>query len=672
MKHPDYNFVDTAMGGVDRRNVVVTAAEVRGLLPADRVDCYCTWHRFPAIYYKHWQENVKERNGREHNSVGGYKGPSYADFLPFDVDGDTLEESQEVLARLLGYIDATWGKAPMRISYSGNRGYHLSIPASAFGGWDPSDALAQRLRGLALRIGGDLVDIDPKVYDKNRLWRITNSINSKSGRYKIQLSEAEALGDAGAIAEMAQEPRDFSNPAWDDAEPVGGLVDLWRAVCSEKKGKARTQVPVDGLFRTGLEEGGGRQQQAFDMVRQFRAWGMPPSGALAVLEMWDRGQEQSLKETDGDDELERIVQNVYGDDPGTADRITPESVLNLDDLLDKYDAYYKLTKERSVRLGIPTLDGFMRGIAPGEVCVVIAKTSVGKTAWAQNVLRNVSKTQGCESLFLSMEQPAAQALERWAQMTLGIEGREIYRQWEDDGFRPGLADELRKDAINRIWTCDLPHLKLEEVERVVWAAQGKGAELGFVVIDYLGLLDVKDLERSLYGQISEAARALKTLAKNLKMAVMALCQISRSPDDHGDKPLHLSSARESGAIEESCDFMVGLHRPHIERREGREDDTMIAQLLKNRKGRCGQVTCNFEGETLRISERSEGVYADGQDEGAAYRAPDAGGVPKAPVRDDRSGGGEDSQRTISYRESGDRPGDPPDWVTQRQPGEVES
>ena len=662
MKHPDYNFVDTAMGGVDRRNHVVTAAEVRGLMPGDPVDCYCTWHRFPALYYQHWQENVKERKGQTYNSVGGYKGPSYADFVPFDIDGATLEESQHILRQMLGYIDATWGQPEVRISFSGNRGYHVSFPAAVFGGWDPSEALAAHLKSLALRICGDLVEVDPQVYDRNRLWRLINTINSKSGLYKIRLTEGEALGDVEAIKALARGPRVFETPSWEDAVPVAGLVELWQAAREEPVSQKKA-VPVDGLFAVGLKEGEGRQQRAFDMVRQFRAWGIPPSGARPLLEMWNATLDVPLTETDGDDELIRIVENVYGDDPGKVNRITPDVVLDLDDLLDKYDAYVKLSREQGVKFGIPKLDNYTRGIAPGEVCTVIAKTSVGKTAFAQNVLRNLGLNEGTESLFLTMEQPAAQALERWAQMVTGLDGREINRTWsEDAGYRPSLADELRRSALDKVWTCEVSHLKPEEVEQVVWAAQGKGANPRLVVIDYLGLLDVKDLERSLYGQISEAARGLKTLAKNLNVAVVALCQVSRSPEDHGDKPLHLSSARESGAIEESCDYMLGLYRPHIERLNGQEDDTMVVQLLKNRKGRCGQVRCNFDGETLRITERAEeGAHADREDAGPVGGAPDFGGPAaevREPVQGTRRGDREPGTRDAagaSYRESADRP-----------------
>ena len=610
MKHTDYNFVDTAMGNVDRRNVVITLAEVMGRVPANRVDCYCTWQRFPVLYQQHWASNiVKFRNGSEGPSVGGYKGPSYADFIPFDIDGETLEESQGVLQALVGYIETTWGETPMRFAFSGNRGYHTAIPAAAFGGWLPSEALAPNLKALALRLGEGLVDIDPKVYDRSRLWRLPNSINSKSGLYKIPLTRAEAFGAVSEIRGMAAEPRQLDEPDWDDAEPVDGLVELWGAVCAEKP-KVAASAPVN-VFASGLVEGERRQESAFNLARSMRGWGVPPSAAVSMLELWDGAQAESLKVTDGPDELERIVHNVYGDDPGRADRISPDVILSLDDIAEKYTEYHQLTKQRAINLGLPDLDRTMRGISPGETCTVIAKTSVGKTAFAQNVLRNVGQDQGAESLFLSMEQPAAQSFERWAQMTLGSGGSRVYDRWEDVAYRPELLAEMRKDALNRVWTCELPNLKMDEVLQLAWAAQSKAPNLGLIVIDYLGLIDAKDLDRTLYGQISEAARGMKNLAKTLNMAVMALCQISRSPDDHGDKPLHLSSARESGAIEEACDFLLGLYRPNIERLNGAEDDTMVIQLLKNRKGRTGRVECDFNPSTLTIAERPDVVVTGG-------------------------------------------------------------
>ena len=118
-----------------------------------------------------------------------------------------------------------------------------------------------------------------------------------------------------------------------------------------------------------------------------------------------------------------------------------------------------------------------------------------------------------------------------------------------------------------------------------------------LAIDYMGLLDTRDLDRSLYGQVSRAARELKNLAKRRDLVILLLCQGNRAAGDDGDTPLNLHSARESGAIEESADFLLGLYRPDIKT----TNERICLQLLKSRKGAFGHWDFHFDTGNLRIT-----------------------------------------------------------------------
>ena len=609
MRHPEFCFADTAFGGMEHRNHPMRIQEILDAIPENPIDCSCTWHRFPNGYLEHFEGNWKERNGKRYQSVGGYRGPSYADYVPIDIDvpgdlGTARKVAMEFFARLeVDFnVDASSG---IRCWFSGSKGFHICLSAALFGYWPADALLAGRLRDLAVRLAGG-IEIDAGIYDVNRLWRIPNTINSKSGLYKIPLTPAEVVSCSAAdIAEMAREPRQMDWPAWDDTEVCPALLDLWKAVCAPKKqdkknGKA--VVSSSDMFRSDLQDGQGRDQHAFQIACRLRDWGVPPSGALTILDLWDRGLEQSLRDTDGEDIIEKKVQNAYGAVKDTESRISPDAVRSIAELAEDYGAYVKNLKANKISLGIPTLDRLMRGICPGEVCTVIAKTSTGKTLFAQNSLRNIARNGDASTFFASMEQPKAQVFERYAQIVTEDEGRYIESKWEEKSYREGVISSMMAELGDRMWTTDLPRLKMEEIEQLVRIAEERGGrKINVLVIDYMGLLDAKDLDRSLYGQISEAARQMKTLAKSLDVAVIVLCQISRAQDDHGNKPLHLSSARESGAIEESADFLLGLYRPYAGDEE-HDDDTIRVQLLKNRKGHTGEVDCYFDRRTLRIGE----------------------------------------------------------------------
>lgn len=607
MKHPDYCFVDTAFGSPNLRNNPMRIGDVPRAMPKNASNCHCTWHRFPQAYMDHYQQNWMVRDGKKYQSTAKYLGPSYADFLPFDIDSDSLLEAQSVAREFLARLESDFNiRDGVYCWFSGSKGFHILIASSVFGGWEPSPLLAGNLKKLAVRLAGD-VKIDTAVYDKNRLWRIPNTVNKKSGLHKIPLTIGEIVEmPLEAILDKAKAPRKMSRSKYDDAPIVEGAVVLWQAVQSEKL-ESKAKPDAGQLFDTALREGQQRDVRAFEIARRLRDFRVPPGMALEILKLWDANLEEPLTGTDGADVLEKKIQNAYGDVTAEGSRITLSAIRGADELAEDYDAYVQLIKQRQVTLGVPTIDKHIRGIAPGEVCTVIAKTGVGKTVFGQNMLVHVAAKHDTHSLFCSMEQPKAQVFERFAQMSMGREGREIESGWGDSFERLRIIEAVRERLLDKVWTIDVPHLRFEEIEDAKRLAEEKSGEtIGLLVIDYMGLMDAKALDRSLYGQISEAARQMKTLAKQLSVAVVVLCQVARSTADSGDLPLNISSARESGAIEESADFMIGLYRPNILKPEGKPDDTMMVQILKNRKGQTGiEVECVFDGARMRIGEREK-------------------------------------------------------------------
>src|SRR3990167_10392621 len=141
---------------------------------------------------------------------------------------------------------------------------------------------------------------------------------------------------------------------------------------------------------------------------------------------------------------------------------------------------------------------------------------------------------------------------------------------------------------------------MDELGHVLDRAQEKtGRQVNLLGLDYLSLLDMSDLDKTSYGQVSKAARQLKTFAKQREVSILILCHVHRGTGENEDSPLTIHSARESGAIEESADFLLGLYRPEM---KSENDDKVTIQILKNRKGKTGAWTYDFNGETMRITE----------------------------------------------------------------------
>ena len=331
MSHPYFQWVDTAFGGPQNRNHVVSLPQIKERMPDHHTDCYATWYRFPDAYPDHCQKT---------GSTAGYKGPSYADCLPFDFDHEedlagVLDQVRDFLRTLeLTYeIDGLHG---VRCYFSGHKGFHVLLSSALFGGWDPSPDLHKHLKKVALTIAQDHGMADPAVYDQNRLLRITNTKNSKSGRWKIPLEthEVQTLSIDQITELAAQGPREIEFPPWDDAKVAVPCAGKWQAILTAQPKKEAPKEPTT-LFPVGMKEGDGRDNHAFFLARRYRNKRLPRHETLEILKLWDTQQQDPL----GEQELEKKVNSAYSRATDTDEQdITPDQIKMAGDLFEEYQA----------------------------------------------------------------------------------------------------------------------------------------------------------------------------------------------------------------------------------------------------------------------------------------------------------------------------------------------
>jgi hypothetical protein len=591
LAYSDFHWVDTALGDWRHRNRPMVISKLRDALPEDPRDCFATWHRFPKAYAKH----VEDRG-----TVSGYDGASYADFLPIDFDGEDLGQVQQQVRDFLRVLEVNLevdGLQGVRVFFSGAKGFHVCLSAALFGGWEPSATLPRMLKDLAQRITKGF-ETDPAIYDQNRLLRLPNTINSKSDRWKVALPAGEVIRENidTIINDLANGPREVVWPAWEDVTPSPVCAAMWASVSRQEPREPRA-LDTEILFCTGMREGDGRDKQAFSIARYCRDHGFSESVTNQLLEVWDAAQTDPL----GVQTLHQKSRSAYSriDGDGKAE-ITASDVLTPAELADQYDRYIEQLRTSKLTFGLGPVDGRLRGVAGGEVCTIIAKAGTGKTAMLQNILRHVAASPDITSLFCSLEQPLAQVFERYAQMGLTRAGEDIEKSWPDDAERDLIATTVKADLGTQTLTC-ARSLSVSQLDQTLDIAEEKaGRPVNLIAIDYLGLLDTRELDKSLYGQVSRAAREMKNLAKRRNLAVLCLCQVSRSAGDDGSQPLTINSARESGAIEEAADFLLGMYRPDMDG----DDKTIMVQILKNRKGQERvEFAFDFDKVSLRITPR---------------------------------------------------------------------
>jgi replicative DNA helicase len=278
----------------------------------------------------------------------------------------------------------------------------------------------------------------------------------------------------------------------------------------------------------------------------------------------------------------------------------------------EYEEYVQSLDKRSIRIGIPPLDESIGGLQSGEVLTLLARTSVGKSAIGQNtidyVLRHYAETG---VIFFSVEMPRIQAFERHQQIFTGKTRDEIIF-----AYRTGTKSKIGADQFvprfgDRLHIVDKAGITLPEIERRVRSlvALKRIKPVSLLLIDYLGMLGGGAKNTSTYERMSELARAVKELARRLNVAIVLLSQASRKAGD-GSEEVTLTDARDSGAIEEAADFVLGAWRPEL--RSGIDLERfksvrgeMWMKLVKARRGLQDKFLMKFDGKTLRIMGKEE-------------------------------------------------------------------
>ncbi len=282
----DYCYVDTALGDVRFRNKVKKIDQIN--LPDPPIECYLSMFRFRKELQDHCESTGSVRD------IASF--PCYCDYLWFDIDSNDLRQAIINASTLIIEIERRYGipADQLTLSFSGCKGFHIGIPSTAFGA-EPSADLPQIFRKMAQEIAGD-IKIDTAIYDKNRLWRLPNSINGKSGLFKIPLNYEElAKLDSDAIKKLAGGKRELPDAANIILTPqLAESTNLFNKARAEnvqqKIGEAKTYSSVPNSIDEGwitkalldLEE--GNRNTAFTRITgRLHQNNMEPRDILTLL-----------------------------------------------------------------------------------------------------------------------------------------------------------------------------------------------------------------------------------------------------------------------------------------------------------------------------------------------------------------------------------------------------
>jgi replicative DNA helicase len=248
-----------------------------------------------------------------------------------------------------------------------------------------------------------------------------------------------------------------------------------------------------------------------------------------------------------------------------------------------------------VRTGFYDLDRMTAGLQPGDLIVLAARPSMGKTAFALNIAEHVAVHEGLPAVVFSMEMGASQLALRMVGSLGRIDqsGLRTGRLRDDEwGRLTEAVDQLSKASVFIDETPALNPAELRARSRRQARTCGK---LGLIVVDYLQLMSgsSKSDGENRATEISEISRGLKALAKELQCPVIALSQLNRSVETRTDKRPMMSDLRESGAIEQDADVIMFIYRDEYYNKDSKEPGVAEIIIGKQRNGPVGTVKLTF-------------------------------------------------------------------------------
>ncbi len=287
------------------------------------------------------------------------------------------------------------------------------------------------------------------------------------------------------------------------------------------------------------------------------------------------------------------------------------STLSVGELMkDAIKHLQDLSQKKSSTIGLPTgydIDSKITGLKPGELVVLAARPSIGKTALALDIMRNISvkhgKPAGLFSLEMGNHQIVLRLLCSEAQINLKDvrDGKLSNAQWANDIM--GAGDRLRAAPIYIDDTPQLSSLELRQKAR----RMKQDFDTQIIIIDYLQLMKPVGANKSTSREqeVARLSADIKSLAKELNVPILLLCQLNRQAEQ-GDQP-KLSHLRESGAIEQDADIVMLLHRKReTESEQENEEEGIESKLIiaKNRNGETGIVNLVFKPQWTRFFNQS--------------------------------------------------------------------
>ena len=308
----------------------------------------------------------------------------------------------------------------------------------------------------------------------------------------------------------------------------------------------------------------------------------------------------------GEGEVEDLVNEAQADVYAVTGPEQSEDVQPLSDAVAAAIREIETAKGRDGSMtGVPTgfedLDRLTNGLHPGQLIIVAARPGLGKSTLALDFARSAAIAHQLPTVFFSLEMGRTEIAMRLLSAEASIELQKLRKGTLDSTDWTTIASTHGRINDAPLYLDDSPNLTLVEI-RAKCRRLKQQSGLAMVVVDYLQLMTSGKKVESRQQEVSEFSRALKLLAKELDVPVIALSQLNRGPEQRQDKRPALSDLRESGSLEQDADMVILLHR-ESSYEPGAASGLGEAEMIvaKHRNGPTANLKVAFQGHLSRFA-----------------------------------------------------------------------
>lgn len=600
-------------------------------------------------------------------SMAGYAGPAYTHNLVFDLDNADLEVAKQDVIRLLSRLSKEVGLGKeginnhVRVYFSGNKGFHVFV--KTLKRFSPEE-----LKDYCKAIAGDLASFDAKIYNTTRCFRIVNTINKKSGLYKIPVSlelikQKDAIDRIKELAVAPQKVKDETVPLQDitafdkyvairkdvkkrsvvmpDVEEINGIRGLKEI--DFKRGKG-TPKCIYALSQGIVVPGKGHRHEVFlHLGNYYRNQGHNQDVVEGILTGIAKLNHKLYPEHDEFPSLEiktSIIKMVFpeeevvniggwgvspenevfasycksvpcSDKCAIHSKVAKKSVITIDDIASDFVSFASNFQQSVVETGIDFIDRNVK-IAKGTTALVVGSSGSGKTSICLNIFENLNKKKQ-SSLFFSLDMHKNLVYMKLAQRHTSYSQEDVFRIFERNDYKKMMEiKDIIKEHYGHTYFDFSGSLSIDDIVQRTQAIEDQsGNKINLVVVDYASRLTGPHSDSN----ANETYNALrsKQAADDTDAAWIILNQISRASGS-GFTPLRSKRvAKGSSAWEESASTQLNVWRPfmglHLTK-DGENgiiynDSYMNCFIAKNRLGPELEGILYWDGKTGKVRDLGE-------------------------------------------------------------------